>query len=229
MTANELEPARWRTVLRPLDAPAGVDAAEEARHSDFDLNGPAALPEGLKPAAVLVPLVARAEGYTVLLTQRTEHLQHHAGQVSFPGGRVEGDDEGILGAALREAEEEIGLAPGYVEPIGLLDDYETVTRFLVTPVVSIVDPGFTLTLDAFEVADAFEVPLSFLLDPSNHQIHSRIRHGERRRYYVFEYGDRYIWGATAGMLMNFYRRLQGLTGPMRPPPENGSPGAQDAR
>jgi len=96
-------------------------------------------------------------------------------------------------------------------------------------VVSIVEPGFTLTLDAFEVADAFEVPLSFLLDPDNHQIHSRIRYGERRRYYVFEYGDRYIWGATAGMLMNFYRRLQGLTGPMRPPPENGAPGAQDAR
>ena len=229
MTVSELEPARLRTVLRPLDATAGIDAADEARHSDFDLNGPAALPDRLKPAAVLVPLVAHAAGYTVLLTQRTEHLQHHAGQVSFPGGRVEGDDEGILGAALREAEEEIGLAPGYVEPLGLLDDYETVTHFLVTPVVSIVRPGFTLTLDSFEVADTFEVPLSFLLDPDNHQIHSRIRNGERRRYYVFEYGERYIWGATAGMLMNFYRRLHGLDGPMRPPPDSGSRAAEDAR
>ena len=179
-------------------------------------------PEGLA-------YLARAAMREVSFLLRTEHLQHHAGQVSFPGGRVEGDDEGILGAALREAEEEIGLAPGYIEPLGLLDDYETVTHFLVTPVVSIVKPGFTLTLDTFEVADAFEVPLSFLLDPDNHQIHSRIRNGERRRYYVFEYGERYIWGATAGMLMNFYRRLHGLDGPMRPPPDSGSRAAEDAR
>jgi 8-oxo-dGTP pyrophosphatase MutT (NUDIX family) len=229
MTVDELRPARLRHVLRPLDTPAGLTATAGARHSDFDLNGPAAMPERLKPAAVLVPLVARAEGYTVLLTQRTEHLQHHAGQVSFPGGRVEGDDTGVLGAALREAEEEIGLAPHYVQPMGLLDDYETVTRFLVTPVVSIVKPGFTLTLDAFEVADAFEVPLAFVLDPENHRIHSRIRHGERRRYYVFEYGDRYIWGATAGMLMNLYRRLHGLTGPTRPPPHGDSLEAEHDR
>ncbi len=217
---DDLTPQRIRACLRPLDAPAGVDARERPRHSDFDLNGPADLPARLRPAAVLVPLVAHAHGFSVLLTQRTDHLQHHAGQVSFPGGRVEADDGGPLGAALREAEEEIGLAPARVEPVGMLDDYETVTRFLVTPVVGIVTPGFRLTLDAYEVADAFEVPLDFLLDDRNHQIHSRMRNGQRRRYYVFEYGDRYIWGATAGMLMNFYRRLHGLAGPMRPPPED---------
>ncbi len=217
--SDALDPQRIRSCLRPLDALSGLAARERPRHSDFDLNGPAVEPARLRPAAVLVPLVARDGGYTVLLTQRTDHLQHHAGQVSFPGGRVEDGDGGALGAALREAREEIGLDPAFVEPIGMLDDYETVTRFLVTPVVSVVSPGFRLTLDAFEVADAFEVPLDFLLDQRNHQIHSRIRNGQRRRFYVFEYGERYIWGATAGMLMNFYRRLNGLSGPMRPPPE----------
>jgi 8-oxo-dGTP pyrophosphatase MutT (NUDIX family) len=210
---------RIRARLRPLGAPAGVDARDRPRHSDFDLNGPAAAVTRLRPAAVLVPLVARDHGVTVLLTRRTDHLHHHAGQISFPGGRLEADDDGVVGAALREAEEEIGLRSRYVTPTGLLDDYETVTGFLVTPVVGLVTPGFQLVLDEFEVADAFEVPLDFLLDPENHQVHSRIRHGERRRYYVFEYGERYIWGATAGMIMNLYRRLHGLSGPMRPPPE----------
>jgi 8-oxo-dGTP pyrophosphatase MutT (NUDIX family) len=210
---------RIRSGLRPLDAPAGVDARERPRHSDFDLDGLSAAAARLRAAAVLVPLVAHGDGVTVLLTRRTDHLHHHAGQISFPGGRLEAHDDGVVGAALREAEEEIGLQPRHVTPTGLLDDYETVTGFLVTPVVGFVRPGFSLTLDAFEVADAFEVPLAFLLDPSNHQVHSRIRHGERRRYYVFEYGERYIWGATAGMIMNLYRRLHGLSGPMRPPPE----------
>ena len=229
MNGATVRPEHLRRVLRPLDAPAGTRSGHGARHSDFDLNGPAAVAPRLKPAAVLVPLVARPAGHTVLLTQRTDHLHHHAGQVSFPGGRVEGDDAGALDAALREAEEEVGLDPRFVEPVGLLDDYETVTRFLVTPVVSIVEPGFRLRLDAFEVADAFEVPLAFLLNPDNHQIHSRIRLGERRRYYVFEYEDRYIWGATAGMLMNLYRRLHGLDGPMRPAPRNDGPGLPDGR
>jgi len=212
-----VSPEHIRASLRPLGEPAGLAAAERPRHSDFDLNGPAALPSRLRPAAVLVPLVARTTGYTVLLTQRTDHLHHHAGQVSFPGGRLEGSDRGPVDAALRETHEEIGIEPRWVEPIGMLDDYETVTGFLVTPVVSFVTPGFRLALDAFEVADAFEVPLAFLLDTRNHQVHSRIRNGERRAFYVFEYGERYIWGATAGMLMNFYRRLHGLRGPMRPP------------
>jgi len=210
---------RIRASLRALDAPAGLDAYDRPRHSDFDLNAPGAGVKRLRPAAVLLPVVAHDGGLTVLLTRRTDHLHHHAGQICFPGGRVEDRDGGVVDAALREAHEEIGLDPGRVAPVGLLDDYETVTGFLVTPVVGFVTPGFRLVLDDFEVADAFEVPLPFLLDPDNHQIHSRIRHGERRHYYVFEYGERYIWGATAGMLMNLYRRLHGLSGPMRPPPQ----------
>lgn len=218
MTAGTLcERDRIRTSLRALESPAGLDAAHRPRHSDFDLNRAPGEEAALRPAAVLVPLVDREDGLTVLLTQRTDHLHHHAGQICFPGGRLEADDDGLVGAALREAREEIGLEPAHVEPVGLLDDYETVTGFLVTPVVAFVEPRFELELDTFEVAEAFEVPLAFLLDPGNHQIHSRMRHSERRRYYVFEYGERYIWGATAGMLMNLYRRLNGLTGPMRPP------------
>lgn len=216
MTSQEFSPPRIRQSLRPLDASTEAVQDGYPRHSDYDLNSLAVGPVALRPAAVLVPLVMRPEGHTVLLTRRTDHLHHHPGQVSFPGGRLEDDDDGLLAAALREAHEEIGLAPPWVEPAGLLDQYETVTRFLVTPVVGFVRPGFELTLDAFEVAEAFEVPLAFVMDPRNHQVHSRVRNGQRRHYYVFEYRQYYIWGATAGMLMNFYRRLHGLRGPMRP-------------
>jgi len=215
-----------RDCLRPLDGPAGFDAHDRPRHGDFDLAGAApgrhdghrrsrpAQVRTLREAAVLVPLVVREHGFQVLLTQRTEHLNHHAGQVSFPGGRVDADDEDHLAAALRETREEVGLEARFLEPLGLLDDYETGTNFLVTPVVALVRPGFTLTLEEFEVAEAFEVPLRFLFDKRNHQIQSRMRNGERRHYYVFEFEQRYIWGATAGMLMNFYRRMHGLPGPM---------------
>lgn len=177
--------------------------------SDFDLT-PEARPAGerrLKPAAVLVPLVERPQGLTVLLTKRTDHLHHHAGQVSFPGGRVEEHDDGPVATALRETEEEIGLARRFVRIAGYLDNYETGTGFHITPVVGFVRPGFRLDLDAFEVAEAFEVPLSFILDAANHQRHSRVWQGKRRHYYAMPYGDYYIWGATAGMLMNLYRRL----------------------
>lgn len=200
-----------------MDAHGAAETHGQPRHSDYDLNEPPRTAARLRPAAVLVPLVERSQSYTVLLTQRTDHLHHHPGQVSFPGGRLEQADAGPVDAALRETEEEIGLAPGFVEPVGLLDDYETVTGFLVTPVVSFVTPGFDLELDSYEVADAFEVPLDFILNPHNHQVHSRMRNGTERRYYVIEYRHRYIWGATAGMLMNLYRRLHGLSGPMRPP------------
>jgi 8-oxo-dGTP pyrophosphatase MutT (NUDIX family) len=216
MMSKEFSPLQIRQSLRPLDESRAGQGGPAPRHSDFDLNGPAALVDDLRPAAVLVPLVDRPGGQTVLLTRRTDHLHHHPGQVSFPGGRLEGGDDGLLGAALREAHEEIGLAKSFVEPAGLLDDYETVTRFLVTPVVGFVQPGFELILDEFEVAEAFEVPLAFVLDADNHQVHSRTHNGQRRRYFVFEYEQHYIWGATAGMLMNFYRRLHGLCGPTRP-------------
>lgn len=183
------------------DSPAPV--------GDHDLN---ALPRSispLTPAAVLVPLVMRSAGLQVLLTQRTDHLNDHAGQVSFPGGRRENSDAGSVQTALRETREEIGLTENFIEVVGLLDDYETGTGFRITPVVSFVSEGFTLDLDSFEVAEAFEVPLDYLFDPANHQRRSREFNGRRRHYYLFEYGDRVVWGATAGMLMNLYRRVTG--------------------
>ncbi len=175
---------------------------------DHDLN-PDLRPEGpLTAAAVLVPLVDRAEGMTVLLTQRTEHLNDHAGQVSFPGGRVEEDDADVAAAALRETEEETGIPRARVEIVGFLDDYVTRTGFLVSPVVGIVAPPFPIEPDPFEVADVFEVPLDFVLDPANHQQQSRIWAGAERHFYVLPYENRYIWGATAGMLINLYEVLR---------------------
>ena len=166
--------------------------------------------ERLKPAAVLVPLVEHNTGLTVLLTKRTDHLHHHAGQISFPGGRVEADDLDVIDTALRETEEEIGLNRGYIEIAGYLDDYETGTGFHITPVVGFVRLGFDLNVDDFEVAEVFEVPLEFLFDPANHQRHSRELDGRERQYYAMPYGEFYIWGATAGMLMNLYRRVHDL-------------------
>jgi 8-oxo-dGTP pyrophosphatase MutT (NUDIX family) len=190
------------------DAPkVGVEKTP-APVSDHDLNGGRRDPLALTPAAVLVPLVERPSGLHVLLTQRTEHLYDHAGQVSFPGGRAESGDASLVETALRETREEIGLAEDHIEVVGYLDDYETITGFRVTPVVSFVTGGFTLALDTFEVAEAFEVPLSYILDPANHQTRSHTRGATERRYYVIEYENRYIWGATAGMLMNLYRRVR---------------------
>lgn len=164
----------------------------------------------LTAASVLVPLVERPLGYTVLLTQRTAHLEHHAGQISFPGGRAEESDDGPVDTALREAEEEIGLHRRHVtEIVGFLDLYQTVTGFLVTPVVAFVTPPFDLTLDAFEVAEAFEVPLAFILDPRNHERRSMLYKGQQRSFYVIPFEERYIWGATAAMLVNLARRLNG--------------------
>ncbi len=175
---------------------------------DHAVAGMAREERTLMPAAVLVPLVERPEGYTVLLTQRTAHLEHHAGQISFPGGRAEDEDAGPVETALREAEEEIGLHRRHVVEIaGFLDLYETVTGFLITPVVGFVTPPFELALDAFEVAEAFEVPLDFILDPRNHESRGMFYKGQQRRYYVIPYQDRFIWGATAAMLVGFARRL----------------------
>ena len=193
-----------------------IAAGELRRPStgDFDLN-PVMLDwvdaqQGLKPAAVLVPIVEREPELTVLLTKRTDHLHHHAGQVSFPGGRVETSDASVVDTALRETEEEIGLTRDFVDIAGYLDDYQTGTGFHITPVVGFVRPGFDLVPDTFEVADIFEVPLSFLFDPANHQEHSREWNGRQRRYFAMPYGDYFIWGATAGMLMNLYRRVHEL-------------------
>lgn len=197
---------------QPDAASARTPAVASGRHrpptGDYDLNEAPEHRRSLTPAAVLVPLVEHANGLTVLLTERTAHLQDHAGQISFPGGRVESHDADAVAAALRETQEEVGISPRFVQVAGYLDSYETVTGFLVTPVVGFVRQGFDLHPDRYEVADVFEVPLAFLLDPSNHQLHSRQVRGRRRRFYVFEYEQRYIWGATAGMLMNLYRRIR---------------------
>lgn len=162
---------------------------------------------GGMPAAVLVGVVARAGGPTVLLTQRTAHLRDHAGQISFPGGRIEDVDADPAAAALREAQEEVGLAPERVEVLGELAPYDTVTGFRIHPVVGWVTPPLRLKPDPFEVAEAFEVPLAFLLDPSNHERHSHRRGDAVRHFYAMPYNGRFIWGATAGILVNLSRLL----------------------
>jgi 8-oxo-dGTP pyrophosphatase MutT (NUDIX family) len=168
-----------------------------------------AVPQGLTPAAVLVPVIERPEGLTVLFTQRTAHLNDHAGQVSFPGGRCERTDASPVFTALRETEEEIGLARDLIEVLGLLPEYRTGTGFSVTPVVGLVRPPFELNPDSFEVAEVFETPLAFLLDPANHQRHSMEIAGIVRHYYAMPYEGYFIWGATAGMLVSLYRLLYG--------------------
>jgi 8-oxo-dGTP pyrophosphatase MutT (NUDIX family) len=180
------------------------------RRSDDDLNpeariiAPGAAP---KPAAVLVPLVTRRAGLMLLLTQRTEHMSSHAGQVAFPGGRIDAGDAGPVEAALREAEEETGLARQFVEPIGFLDTYLTSTAYRVVPVVALVREGFTIAPQAGEVAAVFEVPLAFLMDPAHHERHSREWQGKQRFYYAMPWQGRYIWGATAGMIRNLYHLM----------------------
>ncbi len=164
-------------------------------------EGPRPDPASLKPAAVLVPVVARPEP-TMLLTRRAAHLKDHSGQVSFPGGRVHADDPTPEATALREAREEIGLDAVHVELLGRMPEYLTRTGFRITPVVGIVTPPFELRPDANEVEEIFEVPLAFLLDPANRQRQSREWQGELRWFYVMPYERHYIWGATAGMLVN---------------------------
>ena len=162
---------------------------------------------GITPAAVLVPIVAHPHGLTVLFTKRTPHLKAHSGQVSFPGGRAEPEDPDPEYTALRESEEEIGLPRDKVEVLARLPEYLTRTGFRVTPVIGIVTPPLELVPDAREVDEVFEVPLAYVLDPANHRRESR-QIGERlASYYVIEHHGRVIWGATAGMLVNFYRRL----------------------
>jgi 8-oxo-dGTP pyrophosphatase MutT (NUDIX family) len=160
----------------------------------------------IRPAAVLIPVVDHAQP-TVLLTQRSAHLNDHAGQISFPGGKIDPADASPLDAALREAGEEIGLGREFIDPIGYLDLYGTSFGFRILPTVARVKPGFKLRISAAEVDDVFEVPLAFLMDPANHQVHSKEFRGIERSYYAMPFADRYIWGATAGILRVLYERI----------------------
>jgi 8-oxo-dGTP pyrophosphatase MutT (NUDIX family) len=160
----------------------------------------------VRPAAVLIAVVDHPDP-TVLLTQRSPHLNNHAGQISFPGGKIDAIDASPLDAALREAEEEVGLTREFVEPIGYLDLYGTAFGFRILPTLARVKPGFKLKLNASEVDDAFEVPLAFLMNPENHQIHSKEFRGMERSYYAMPFAERYIWGATAGILRVLYERI----------------------
>ena len=160
----------------------------------------------VRPAAVLIPVVDHPEP-TVLLTQRSAHLNDHAGQISFPGGKIDATDASPLDAALREADEEVGLKRQFIEPMGYLDLYGTAFGFRILPTVARVRPGFRLRINESEVDDAFEVPLAFLMDPANHQVHSKEFRGVERFYYAMPFAERYIWGATAGILRVLYERI----------------------
>jgi 8-oxo-dGTP pyrophosphatase MutT (NUDIX family) len=200
----ELDPSAQQTWLRERLARPAPDSARNLSDG-FRLPGREGDP---KPAAVLVPLVHRDDGLTVLFTERSLDLPDHPGQISFPGGRIESDDPDAPLAALREAEEEVGLPRERVTLLGRLAEYETVTGYRVTPVVGWVEPPFDLKPDPIEVADVFEVPLAFLLDPANQKRHFRMIGELRRDYFAIPYGARYIWGATAAMLMILDRTLR---------------------
>lgn len=163
--------------------------------------------EGLRDAAVLIPVVDRDGEASVILTKRTEKLRSHSGQVAFPGGRIDDTDPTPEAAALRETEEEIGLGADFIEIVGRMPDYVSGSGFRIAPVLAVVRPGFVLTINEDEVDDAFEVPLSFLMDPANHNRESRVWQERERFFYTMPFGDRYIWGVTAGIIRTLYERL----------------------
>jgi 8-oxo-dGTP pyrophosphatase MutT (NUDIX family) len=215
-TASEIMPRsdffeRARAVLA-LDPPQGLTDPDSlplrGDHDADPLVKAMAAVRPIKPAAVLIAVIDRDEPM-VLLTQRTAHLKQHAGQIAFPGGKIDATDASPLTAALREANEEVGLAPSEVEPLGYLDVYMTTLGYRIVPVVARVRPGFTLTLNPGEVEDAFEVPLSFMMEVSNHQTHSREWQGMMRSYYAIPFGERYIWGVTAGIFRSLRDKVYG--------------------
>lgn len=199
-----------RARLRP--EPPGYGDLISRPRGDHDLQPePSAAPDerAAVPAAVLIPIVLREDGPTVLLTLRASGLRSHSAQIAFPGGRVDAVDGSPVVTALRETEEEIGLAREHVQTVGFLDAYLTGTGYRIVPVVGLVAPPFNLTLNPHEVDDTFETPLAFLMDPANHRREGREWRGRYRTYYAMPFGDRYIWGATAGMIRNLYERLAG--------------------
>lgn len=194
--------ARLASRLDPLGAPAGGALGDD---HDFDNGG-----KPFTPAAVLVPLVRRPEGWTMLLTQRTHTMPTHAGQISFPGGRIQKNDADAVAAAVRETIEETGLAAEFIQPVGGFGPYRTGTGYTISPVVACVEPGFALAPDPREVDEVFETPLDFLMNPLNHQRHQReFGDGRVRSYYAMSHDGRFIWGATAGMIRGLYERLYG--------------------
>ena len=197
---------RARAALH-LDPPPNAPGSGDEEGGDHRLDGAPMFAGSPRAAAVLVPIVKHDAEVTVLLTTRHASLRQHSGQIAFPGGRIDPDDASPLAAALREAEEEIGLGREVVTPLGYLDPYVTGTGYRVLPVVGLVVPPLRLTLNPLEVDDAFEVPLGFLMDPGNHELHARDFGGRLRRFYAMPFGRRFIWGATAGMLRNLYERL----------------------
>jgi 8-oxo-dGTP pyrophosphatase MutT (NUDIX family) len=206
-TAEFFERARIR-LNREVPAALADDSLPGVR-GDLDLDPVLWARAGVKatkPAAVLVPVVAREEPM-VLLTQRTPDLRSHSGQIAFPGGKIDPHDESPLAAALRESEEEIGLQAGCIDPIGYLDLYLTFSGFRILPLVARVDPDYRLKINPSEVSEAFEVPLEFLMHPGNHQFLKRDWNGIERRYIAMPFGERYIWGVTAGILRNLYERI----------------------
>jgi 8-oxo-dGTP pyrophosphatase MutT (NUDIX family) len=192
----DVPPGLTDAKILPLSGDAGNDRMIEI----------VATERPIRPAAVLIGIVEH-EHPTVLLTQRAAHLNDHAGQIAFPGGKIDPTDASPLDAALREAEEEVGLDRSFVEPIGYLDLYGTAFGFRILPTVARVKPGFALTINANEVESAFEVPLAFLMNPANHQLHSKEFRGFERSYYAMPFAERYIWGATAGILRVLYERI----------------------
>lgn len=190
-------------------------AAEQAPHGETDYGDHSLNPDlkalfanaRLRDAAVLIPVVDRGDEASVILTKRTEKLRSHSGQVAFPGGRIDPADPTPEFAALRETEEEIGLSQDFIEVVGRMPDYVSGSGFRISPVLSVVKPGFMLTINEDEVDDAFEVPLSFLMDPANHTKSSRVWQEQERFFYTMPFGERYIWGVTAGIIRTLYERL----------------------
>jgi len=194
----------------PLYDAAVMEPGAPGLRGDHELNGGLLddiAPESYRMAAVLVPVIDRPGEASVLLTRRSAEMPSHAGQIAFPGGKMEPWDATLVDTALREAQEEVGLSPELVKPIARLDTYHTRTGFRIVPILGVVSPGFTLVPDRREVDDVFEVPLEFLMTVANHQRHSLMWQGRERYFYAMPYGERYIWGATAGILRMMYERL----------------------
>jgi 8-oxo-dGTP pyrophosphatase MutT (NUDIX family) len=201
--------ARARSQLSLSLPEHAMDPVAQRASSDYALNPPGPGRDFIaraQPAAVLAPIIARSSGPTMLLTLRAATMRSHSGQVAFPGGKIDAG-ETPQAAALREAHEEIGLEARHIETLGWLDPYLTGSGYRIMPLLAILDPGFTLTINKHEVEDVFETPLRFLMDPANHQRHQREWQGRMRQYYAMPHEGRYIWGATAGILRNLYERL----------------------